>query len=181
MDCHILILEQMPLLDLSSLVRTNKYFSTLTANILRQKISRKMVIFTTFFNSMGITETNETIRVWNAATAVKILKRFSKSIRNLKLDRISFNEPENQEVFQLIEDYCSETLTQLHYSWVWYSVFENLETPFKNVHMISWNDQHKFEVLYSTIHRRSYFKWFPIICSIWNDSSCINTKGIKMD
>lgn len=48
-DCHMLILDNLSIIDLYSFSKTSKYFANLFEDVLRQKFAKKIVIFRTCY------------------------------------------------------------------------------------------------------------------------------------
>lgn len=169
-DCQILVLENLQMDNLYSLSKTNKYFSNFVDDILRQKYLKKMVIFRSLFAystspTFDFDETDKGVEVRYAKTAIKMLKKFGHSIRNLKIQNIVRNEFHAQidikEVYNLIEEHCSETLSELHLEWMKENFFANITIPFKNVKSVSLlgeigglgNDQLNFQQMFPSLRR----------------------------
>lgn len=147
-DCQYLILEQLSMIDLYSVTKTCKYYESLGGTILQRKLAKKMVIFTQLnpyvtFDSI-FKETDENVKIESVSAAKKLLKQFGRHIRNLKLQHVSPPGPLDrgplEEVYKLIQDYCSETLTQFNYGWNTDNFFKYVKIPFKNVETVSLED-----------------------------------------
>lgn len=176
-DCHILILEHLQMLDLCTLARTSEYFSNLAENVLRLTFSKKMVVFSTLSLSKGLLETARIIQVWDVRSAVDILKTFGPNIRNILIDNISEHHDKQKEVFELIQEYCSETLTQFHYHGNRNNYFEYITKPFKNVHNVSLAGQ----VTSLNNYQFNFQELFPELHSLYFDNVCMqNTSSIAL-
>lgn len=93
-----------------------------------------------------------------------MLKRFGHNIRNLKIERNDrFVDPKHiKQVYKLIQEHCTETLSHLHLERVKYDFFENVTKPFKNVQEVSLkgkmaslgNDQLNFQQIFPSLRRQ---------------------------
>lgn len=134
--------------DLYSLARTSKYYETFVGDIIiKRKFAMKMVIFDTLLLSDSpkfITEeTSEYIMVNDVQTAKKLLKQFGQYIQHLNFVNVpaknNLNLVRYKEIYELIQQHCSETLTGLHYRIMKNVFFEFITKPFANVQTISFS------------------------------------------
>lgn len=141
----MLILEHLPTIDLLSLSKAHKCFSNLVDDIFRKKFAKKMMILSILYPydspTVDFEETNEYILVEYEKTASKIIKKYGRSIRNLKIEFVSKSTYHAQApfkgVYKLIQKHCAETLTEFHFQTMEDNFFDYVTVPFKNVHSIT--------------------------------------------
>lgn len=143
-DCQYLILDQLRVTDLSALEKVNKYFECFAGDIVRRRFAKKMVVFDLLWPHdipYDYVETAEYIEMKHAETTIKMLKQFGRYIQNLKIQHISterhLDREPTKEVYKLIQELCSETLTQFHLKHVQLNYFENVTKVFKNVQNVT--------------------------------------------
>lgn len=145
-DCQYLVFDKLRVTDLNALARTNKYYESFAMDIVRRRFAKKMVIFDLLWvhsTSNDYTETNEYIEIEHAEAAIKMLIQFGRFIKNLKIQHVStvshLDREPTKKVYRLIQEHCSESLTQFHFKHNEFNYFDYVTKPFKNVQNVTLN------------------------------------------
>lgn len=162
-DCQWLILKECDLASLISLSQTNMQFSFMVKDILRQKFSKKLIIFSVLqFNGKierDIHEDSDYIKIQHLHTIFKILKHFGHLIRNLKIQHSTSPNKKLSSVYKFVNMYCSDTLRQLHMTNSFGTFFDQFSKPFRSVKNLTLHGI--FDKLSSS--QLTFIKMFPAI------------------
>lgn len=140
--CNKLTLDGWTTFDLYSLANTKEDYWNLVEDDLKERLQRKMVIFTSLLPSPDhddFDETDDYIRIRHAPTALQLLRDFGPYLRRLTIEHVPQNSDfqTSKAVFELIQEQCTDTLEQLHLKRLGHYFFLNTTTPFKNVVNVS--------------------------------------------
>lgn len=143
-DCQYLIFDHLRMNSLYSLARTSKYFEETVGNFVRRIFARKIMVldfFSDYSKQYDYIITDEFIEIRNVRMAIKILTQFGRYIQNLKLQDVligkNIDEKRIKELYHVIHEHCSDTLSQLHLKLIDFDFFEFAKKPFTNVKNIS--------------------------------------------
>lgn len=136
-DIHYLVLENLILDDLMRFAQTNKYFSILAASVFQTKCSKKIVEVLPFLSDQnGIHDTGDRLYIKHPQTISRFLRQFGGWIHKMKVNyRESYYDiPEvMKKTSELINLYCSDSLTELVVSDKDAIFVSQITKPFKRV------------------------------------------------
>lgn len=164
-DCLRLIFNQLHVTSLFSLAKTSKYFDIIVEDVIKRRLSKRMVVFSMLHPSKSpyliFEENKESVKVRYVEAAIEFLKKFSQYIRNLKIKDIlpRRHMPRRlNEVYRLIHEHCSETLTEFQYEWMNDNFFDFITIPFTNVQTVSMTGN-----VFSSSINLDFQQMFPVI------------------
>lgn len=133
------ILEKMDLPDLLRVAETNKHLSQVAVEVYKQNFIDKplKIQAPTFPNRFKMKVGNEII-VTDVEIVLKILEVFGSSIRVLRVqyERIDFEDA--KKITQHINQFCSESVTQIGFSGITKNIWYLLKKPFASVHDVAF-------------------------------------------
>lgn len=140
LDCILLIIEKLELLELTNISETNKNFSYLAADVFRRKYSRKTIKIMGSF-SIGSTKhifyKNDEIEIQDHEIVPKVLRNFGHLIKSLRVDYIILFESEIKNINRYINFYCSNALINFDVHSGHDDFFDNMIKPFGRVTNVS--------------------------------------------
>lgn len=181
MDCLMLIFEELEIVELLAIAEASPVLSYAAAEIYRRNFSKKSVRFVTPYNEASdIRISDQIINIRNLVTAVRIVKHFGHLISHLEITQYGRNCRGGDKLMinNLINYYCSESLTQLTLDINEADFFDCMNKPFINIKDLS------IEGDFKSLNSKSFQfnELFPAIKSLnlrspsILDTSCIDRK-----
>lgn len=181
-DVHLLILEELNLLDLVSLAETNVYFSFVAADVFRRKKSIKpfKIIDPLLDEFDNYVETNELIYMRKFSLILRVLKQFGHLISHLLIvyssNELYLDVASTNIISKSINLHCSNTLTHFEIFSHHETFFDEMVKPFEKVEKLLIRGK------YNKLGSNSlvFVELFPIIHQLnleyieVNDTSCID-------
>lgn len=163
-DCLRIILDNLSVEDLTSLGKTNVFFSRLVENelIFEQRFSKKMVVFASMPGIPeipdDIIETGDSIIISHPLIAAEMLENFGSRMRNIKIFSESYYTENNSILFS---EHCSKSLEQLHLNDIRPAIGKYILEPFQRVTNLSIdgfaldlsNEQYDFNEMFPLLQR----------------------------
>lgn len=184
-DAQLFILEKLSILELISVAETNQHFSLLVEDVFRRKSAKKVfeILDPRYGNFDALLETKDKVYIRQLAIISLVLKQFGHLISHLVIVYSSsnkfyvhFNAINN--LSELINQYCSDSLTNFEIVNYYETFFDKMVKPFKNVKQLSIRG--KFNSLGSDT--LSFAELFPSIKQLKieyvdvQNTSCIDHK-----
>lgn len=150
-DCQLIIFEFLPVYDLLLFAEINKKLKLLVERELKRRFLKKMLIFRAPYDShelkdarASLKESYDLIQITRLPTIYMILRDFGHTIANLKiLHFLATPEHEDQSIYQSINLYGSESLSQFHITNNGNDIFARVTKPFKTVERLSLHGRFK--------------------------------------
>lgn len=150
-DCQMMIFEFLSAYDLLQLAHVNKNLLVAVEQVLKRRFITKMLIFRAPYDTRelvdardSVQEFHDHIQVTSQPIVHMILREFGRIISNLKVVHFLLtSETEDQTIYQCINLYCFETLSQLHITNNGNDIFAKLTKQFKVVVQLSLNGHFK--------------------------------------
>lgn len=139
-----MILEQLSVLQLVTMLDTQRNINDVIVEVLRKKLVHKEVIFSSRFEvrsknpNPSSNEFHYVIRFKHLPTIARVLRHFGHVISNLGItnhETLSYKIA--KKLYQMINFYCADTLTQLSMENQSNDFFALLEKPFKKVERLT--------------------------------------------
>lgn len=172
----LIILENLTFLDLLDVAQTSQYFAFLGVYVFRQKLAHKTIKIGSF--NKGITELLEldlgsdsesgemdakvkaesktTIILENYDLVLLTFQTFGVDIKNLKMDLRAMAPEIRHKMYQLITQYCSDTLKSLYLNQCDENTLDNFVVPLKGLEVLTMTS-----VLGSSTKRLQLNEIFP--------------------
>lgn len=136
LECQKLAINDLDLFDLTVLIETNHQLSSLAHDMIVRRLAKKTVVFSSpYFTTTKkefIHEDDVHIRIRNLPIVYNVLKRFGQYIKNLEIDHYFLDE-RAKTIYELVNMYCSKTLTGIHLKNVMEDFLKEFSQPFKAV------------------------------------------------
>lgn len=178
MDCQLQILENLDVLSLFAMSKTNKHFSSLVVSALNRRFANKqlIIVITNFADEtdLRIEETDQYIKIQNIKTSSEILTNFGHVISNLEIEQNLLHSDLTKAIYRLANIHCSETLKQLRLTNPEKIFIDELTKPFKGVESISLRGNHmkvnigelNFRKIFPAVYRVSLGETDPLFTSL---------------
>lgn len=167
-DCQFLILEHLSLPELVSIIETNEYFKNITADVFKRKFSKKLIKlhspFSNSYKDCQAVEMDDGVKLHNFKMIFKVLRHFGHLIKKLEIEYRSETCSSGFRIInELINVYCSKSLTHLHVLNTIPQLFDDYKKPFENVLNISFpgsyeslgNSEFSLTELFPSVQRMS--------------------------
>lgn len=140
LDCQLLILEGLDLMSLVNTAQANRYLSNLASDVFSRKHGFKLIKIQapTRTRRARIEEIDEII-IRDVELAVRILSVFGRFIKVIKIQFERFTFDEARVLLISINDFCSETLTQLGVSGFTRDLWAVMDNTFPNLEDIAFS------------------------------------------
>lgn len=184
-DCQLIIFEQLDMIDLISMAETNSNLFYFTQRILRQKFTKKEMVFRSPYVTEDVRnhvkEFNDRIEIQHWPTIEKILPLFGHLIRKLevvhryKLTTVQSTQIQSTHFFKLINSHCANTLEQMRIiSKAYNDIFAELKTPFKKLEYLAISgDYMKFNKT-----NFAFNELFPVVTTLHISAEKIRDLGL---
>lgn len=156
-DCLMNIFESLGDFDLMTLSKSIPSLRSVTEDELRRRYLNKSLKLMPYPPSYDLSGEQNEISIANE-TVAKTIMEFSELIRSLTIQELS--SPLNEIVDKLINDHCSETLTEIRIQSLHHDFFQSIKKPFKKVVNVSLefkidfgNDQLNFNEMFPAMRR----------------------------
>lgn len=135
-DCQLLVLDELDVLSMLSLSATNEHFSHLIENILKRKFLNKSITITGAGRyATEVQESEKDIRISHLPEVLWLIKNYCHLISHLKIENFDVNGTDS--VYKYANQYCSKSLTQIHFENFYPNVFDEFSMPFENVESVT--------------------------------------------
>lgn len=189
-DSNVTSLEESHLSTLISLAENNTSLSNLAQDVLKERVTNKMIEFITYADGFkpinSVEEHEKYIRIENLDLASKLLKMCGHCISHIRIDHHNLQNDEMCAIFESINLHCSGTLIRLHITNGPGNCFDAIAKPFEKVKIVSLhgdfdkleNSQLSFTEMFPAMQRLSLGKVFVENMN-WVDYAYLNLEHLN--
>lgn len=190
-DYDVTSIEECNLSTLISLAENNTSLSNLAQDVLKERVTNKMIEFITYadgFKPLNSVEEHEKyIRIENLDLASKLLKNCGNCISHIRIDHHNLQNEQMSAIFESMNLHCSGTLIRLHVTNGPGNCFDAIAKPFEKVKIVSLhgdfdkleNSQLSFTEMFPAMQRLSLGKVFVENMN-WVDNAYLNLKHLNV-